>query len=251
LELLEDPYTEIFLALEKHANILNHLVIDLGYNYDDHNNYNIFGYRHDYSFLQYTLLKLHNLKTLTVLSPTFSDNNGFEERLKTVAYCDLETLEMDEMNIHLATCIIKNSRYLRKFIIDKFCVNYDKSNANDESLNLIRTIYENCYLVELLSIPIFPLSENHLIEFEKLLKKCQNLRSLYFISMYLDENEGKELEYGEYLSNVLIRSAPINLREIGIPDEITFSLKILETFFEKWRGRPAISIHFISFLNYE
>ena len=54
--------------------------------------------------------------------------------------------------------------------------------------------------------------------------------------------KGKELEYGENLLNTLIRAASTNLREIKIFDNIKFSLETLETFFENWRGRPAISI---------
>ena len=41
---------------------------------------------------------------------------------------------------------------------------------------------------------------------------------------------------------MLIRAAPSNIRDIGFGTEIKFSLKILEEFLEKWRGRPAISI---------
>ena len=58
---LADPYTEIFLALEEHANILNHLVIDLYYDYG----YNF----NNYSFLQDILLEFHNLKTLKSMKP--------------------------------------------------------------------------------------------------------------------------------------------------------------------------------------
>ena len=88
--------------------------------------------------------------------------------MNTAAYRDLEVLEIDIIDIHSATCIIKNSgRCLRNFLINWFFVDYD--DFNDESLNFIRTIGENSYLIERLSIPLFPLSENHNIEFEKLI----------------------------------------------------------------------------------
>ncbi|CAB4476690.1 unnamed protein product [Rhizophagus irregularis] len=119
--------------------------------------------------------------------------------------------------------------------------------VNDDSLNFIRTIYENCFLIECLSIPIFPLLENHFIEFEKLLKRCQNLRSLYFKDTYY---KARELEYGDYLSNSLVKEASINLRVIIISYDIRFSLKAFETFFEKWKGRPAVSIHFDDYYFY-
>jgi hypothetical protein len=237
LELLEDPYSDIFQALKVHANTLNHFEINIQYEYDDYDIYNIYD-NYDYTFLQNALLGLHKLKTLKISSPIFLNNKNFREKLEMITYNDLEIFEMDEIDIYQATCIIKNSKYLRKFIIHEYYDDYDI--FEDVYLNIIQTIYENCYLVEYLSIPVFPLSDNHFIEFEKLLKKCQNLRSLYFKSTY--DIVEKELEYGEYLLNVLVRASPIKLREIEIPHDIRFSLKTLETFFEKWRGRPAISI---------
>src|SRR5439155_6583468 len=107
-------------------------------------------------------------------------------------------------------------------------------------LDFIRAIYENCRLIEYLSLPMFPSSENHFNEFEKLLETCQKLRSLYFQEFYLFREDG--IEYAENLFKVLIRAASVNLRNIKFNYEITFPLKILEEFLEKWRGRPAISI---------
>ena len=43
----------------------------------------------------------------------------------------------------------------------------------------------------------------------------------------------------------------INLKKIGIPHGIRFSLETLETFLEKWKGRPAISIHLVEFYIYQ
>ncbi|CAG8674845.1 6694_t:CDS:1 [Rhizophagus irregularis] len=226
-EQLEDPYTEIFNILEKHANTLNHFEISF-----------LVDYNYDYTFLLYTLLELQNLKILAIYSSLFLDNADLNKKLEVATYRDLEILEIDYINIYQATYIIKNSLYLRELRIADF---YDNDNFNDGSLNFIRTICENCYSIEYLTIPVFPLLETHFIEFEKLLKKCQKLRSLNFKERYYEK--GKELEFGDYLSNVLIREASTNLREIGIPYDIKFSLKTLETFFEKWKGRPAVSIY--------
>ncbi|CAB4445350.1 unnamed protein product [Rhizophagus irregularis] len=157
-----------------------------------------------------------------------------------VAYRNLEILEIDFIDIYQVNCMIKNSLCLRELRINDFHWNDD--NFYNYSLNFIRTICENCYLIEYLTIPVFPLLENHFIEFEKLLKKCQKLRSLNFKEIYYEERS--ELEFGDYLSNVLIRGASTNLREIRIPYEIKFSLKTLETFLEKWKGRPAVSLYF-------
>uniref|UniRef100_U9U3I8 F-box domain-containing protein n=1 Tax=Rhizophagus irregularis (strain DAOM 181602 / DAOM 197198 / MUCL 43194) TaxID=747089 RepID=U9U3I8_RHIID len=75
-EILEDPYTEIFNMLEKHANTINHFETCLLFDYDS--NYN----NYDYSFIQYTLLRLHNLKILDIDSPLFLSNDDFNEKLE-------------------------------------------------------------------------------------------------------------------------------------------------------------------------
>ncbi|PKC03832.1 hypothetical protein RhiirA5_423153 [Rhizophagus irregularis] len=219
--LLEDPYKDIFNILKKHANTLNYFEVKLQYYCGRHINFYDIYDDFDYTFLQYTLLELHNLKILDINSPIFLKNNDFNEKLEKMAYRDLEILKMDFIEIYQI--------------------------VNDDSLNFIRTIYENCFLIECLSIPIFPLLENHFIEFEKLLKRCQNLRSLYFKDTYY---KAKELEYGDYLSNSLVKEASINLRVIRISYDIRFSLKAFETFFEKWKGRPAVSIHFDDYYFY-
>ncbi|GBC03331.1 hypothetical protein RclHR1_05070015 [Rhizophagus clarus] len=225
---IEYPY-KIFDILEKHANTLNHFEINL-HIFDDY----------DYTFLNYALLDLHNLKVIKIYSPLLLfDNVDFNEKLEIVTYRNLEILEVESMDIYQVTCIVKNSFYLRELLINEYYVNY--SNFIDVSLNFIRTICENCFLIEYLTIPVFPLLESHFIEFEKLLNKCQKLRSLYFRGMHYEKE--RELEYGKYMSNVLIREASTNLRDIGFTYNIKFSLKDLETFFEKWKGRPAISIY--------
>ncbi|CAB4425884.1 unnamed protein product [Rhizophagus irregularis] len=230
-EQLGDPYTDIFNLLKKHANTLNHFEVSIQYDHDD-----IILY--DYSFLQYTLLELHNLKILEINSHLFLNNNDFNEKLEMVAYRDLEILKIDYADIYQVTCMVKyTSLCLRELRIDDFDWDYD--NYDNVTLNLFRTICENCFLIEYLSIPMF--FENQFIEFEKLLKKCQKLRSLYVRDTYCDEES--EFIYGDYLLNMLIREASTNLREIGIPYDIKLSLKTLETFFEKWKGRPAVSIY--------
>jgi hypothetical protein len=243
LDLLEDPYKEIFFILKKHANTLSHFEITLQYDYNYLTDfYNIYD-DYDYSFLQYALLELHNLKIIEIDSPIFLKNNDFNKKLEMTAFRNLEILELDYIDIYQATCIIKNSFYLRELWINEYYQDND-----DDSLNFIHAICENCFLIEHLSIPVFPLLENHFIEFEKLLKKCQKLRSLYFKETYCEM--GKELEYGDYLSNVLTRESSTNLRDIGISYDIRFSLKALEAFFEKWKGRPAISIHMYEYYFY-
>ncbi|CAG8682058.1 19561_t:CDS:2, partial [Rhizophagus irregularis] len=239
-ELLVDPYTEIFNVLKKHANTLNHFQF---VSYSD--NYNNDG---DYTFLQDALLGLHNLKIIKINSPLLSNNDDFNNELEMMTFRNLEFIEIEFIYIYQVNYIIKNSLFLRELKINYFYT--EKDSFNDDSLNFIRTIYENCFLIEYLTIPMFPLLENYFIEFEKLLKRCQNLRSLYFIYTSCIR-EGNEFEYWDYLSNVLIKEASTNLKEIGIPFGIRFSLETLEAFFEKWKGRPAISIYLVDFHIYQ
>ncbi|CAG8666789.1 5001_t:CDS:2 [Rhizophagus irregularis] len=142
--------------------------------------------------------------------------------------------------------IIENSgKHLKKIFFNPYdtidCEFND--NFNGSSLNFIRKIYENCPLIEYLSIAFSP-SKKHFDEFEKLLKICQNLKSILLV--ILDSNGGetneKILENGEELLKVLTRSASINLKEIRFYDDFKFSLKSLENFFENWKNRPSLSI---------
>ncbi|GBC31761.2 hypothetical protein GLOIN_2v1556754 [Rhizophagus irregularis DAOM 181602=DAOM 197198] len=169
-----DPYKEVLLALEKKADILNHL--KFYFLYVDHT-------------LQRVLPKLHKLKTLII--------NDFgrssDDQLKMLIYNDLETLIIDCILLNAASIIIKNSGgRLKKILLEP----YDFS-LHDES-------------------------------FTK--------DSLFFIQE-IETNE-KVIENGEELLKVLIRSTPINLREIRFSDDFIFSLEALEEFFGKWRGRP-------------
>ncbi|EXX76174.1 uncharacterized protein OCT59_010122 [Rhizophagus irregularis] len=230
------PYAEIFDVLKEHANTLDHVNISLWYEYDYNDS--------DYIFLPYTLLELYKLKTLDISFLIFPYSKDFEKKIEMVAYRDLEIFEINVIDIHYVTCIIRNSKYLRKLIIHDYYEDFDDE-FNVKTLHLIRTICENCNLVEYLSIPVFPFLENHFIEFEKLLKKCQKLRSLVFKDTETYETK-VEIKDCEKLLDMLIKTASINLREIVFNYEIKFSLKILETFFEKWRGRPAISISIYS-----
>ncbi|GBB90141.1 hypothetical protein RclHR1_01700004 [Rhizophagus clarus] len=238
IDLLKDPYTEIFRIITKHANTLNCFEISLQFDYGYHIDYYDIYDDYDYTFLQYSILKLHNLKILELDSPIFLNNNDFNKKLEMVSYNNLEIFDIKKIDIYQATCIIKKSSSLRELWILDYCWGYNR--FNDDTLNFICTICENCSLIEYLTFPVFPLLESHFVEFGKLLKNCQKLRSLHFRETYYEE--GNEFDFGKRLLNVLIKEASVNLREIKVPYDIRFSLKTLESFFEKWKGRPAISI---------
>ncbi|CAG8713894.1 2969_t:CDS:1 [Funneliformis mosseae] len=155
---------------------------------------------------------------------------------------NLEILQIQLHNIKLSTIvsIIENNRgNLKKIVINEFDMHDE--NFYEDSLRLIYTIYENCRSIEFLTLSFFP-SESHFIKFEELLKTCQKLKVLLLI--YDDDSfhDGSNFDPRERLSNILIRSAPISLREIGAFYEFSFSLKSLDNFLDSWRGRPALSI---------
>jgi hypothetical protein len=230
----EDPYREILLALEKKADSLDHLII-LSYEYAKD---------FDDTFLQKILPKFHKLKTLAIdCFPYFTD-----EQVKILAYQYLEILNIELISLNGISSVIKNSGGRLKKILFRphniHDIEFDGINFNENSLDFIRKIYENCPSIEYLSIAFFP-SKEHFSEFEKLLKICKNLKSLLLVILNLDiEMETIEkMKNGEILLQILIKSAPTNLKEIRFfDDDFKFSLENLEEFFESWRGRTALSI---------
>jgi hypothetical protein len=224
-----DLYKEIFIELEKKADNLNHLELFFLY-YDSI----------DHTLMQKLLPKLHKLKTLIINEFSFINEN----LLKILIYNDLEILNIDFITIYEASIIIGNSGgNLKKVSIKPYDFLYYEDNFRDVSLKFIRKIYENCPLIECLSLAFSP-SKDHFIEFEKLLKVCQNLKSLLLFTSnyYIDETEEKIIENGEEILKILIKSAPNNLRELRFFSDFKFSMKAFEEFLEKWRGRPSLSI---------
>ncbi len=158
-----------------------------------------------------------------------------------LVYHDLEILKVDYMSLNAASKVAENSGgYLRKILLEPYEFEFER-NFDKDSLIFIRKIYENCPSIECLSLG-FPPSKEHFTEFEKLLKVCQKLKSLLLIISNFDEDEEKILENGEELLKALAKSASTNLREIRFFNYFKFSLKDLEEFLEKWKGRSALSI---------
>jgi hypothetical protein len=142
-----------------------------------------------------------------------------------------------------ASIIIENSGgHLKKILLGSYELEYIH-NFHHDSLIFIRKVYENCPLIEYLTLA-FPPSKHHSNEFENLLKICQNLKSLLLVMYDMEEEVTEEnlLDNGEELLKMLIRSAPSNLREIRFLYDFKFSFEAFEEFLEKWRGRPALTI---------
>jgi len=220
----EESYKEVLHAIEKKADILNHL--------------KIFFLNISNTF-QKVLPKLNKLKTLMII-------NGVDffskDQSKMLVFHDLEILSIDYIKLYEASSIIGNSGgYIKEILLKPYCFVICEVNFDENSLIFIHKIYENCPLIEYLSLA-FPLSKEHLTEFEKLLKACQKLKSLLFMLSNIDHEETHEEEKEDELLKALIRSASTNLRELRFFNDFKFSLENLEEFLEKWRGRPALSI---------
>ncbi|GBC06339.1 hypothetical protein RclHR1_06780003 [Rhizophagus clarus] len=227
-----NPYKEIFLELGKKADTLNHLELLFFYvdNFDYH-----------YTSLQMLLPKLHKLKTL-ITNEFIYDNDNI---LKMLVYNDLEVLNIIYIPIYEASIIIGNSGgHLKEVSLKPYDFAYYDGDFKEFSLTFIRKIYENCPLIEYLSL-VFSPSKDHFIEFENLLKGCQNLKLLLLITSNISiryQTEDIIFENGKELLKILIRSAPAKLRELRFFNDFKFSLEALEEFLENWRGRPAITI---------
>jgi hypothetical protein len=204
-EEFEDIYEETFLALAKKADTLTHFITN-------------FQEECEITFPPKILSDFHSLQILKLnFHPIF--DYSYDEQLKKSDYSNLEIFQLDDFTlISTVSCMIKNSGgRLRKILIN----NYDigEENFDEESLILINAIYENCPLLENLSIA-FPSSDEHFVKFEKLLKFCQKLKVLVLsisnINKILNSHNPHEKmsESREKLLKALTRSAPSNLREI-------------------------------------
>jgi hypothetical protein len=239
-DLTGDPCKEIFLALEEKADNLNHLRV-------------LSRYMDNVGFIFFKILiKSYKLKILIYDGFNFFTKEQIEQ-LRMMTYHELEILNLEWSSLNVISSIIENSGgHIKKILFrPRDIIVNDIYEFKENSLNFIRKIYENCPSIEYLSITFSP-SKKHFAEFDKLLKICQNLKSLSLIIRDVNKRETKKkiLENGKNLLKILIRSAPINLKEIKFYDHFKFPLKNFEKFLEKWRGRSALSI-FTSDTTYE
>ncbi|GBC07422.1 hypothetical protein RclHR1_07450010 [Rhizophagus clarus] len=218
----DDFYKEIFLELEKKADTLIHF--KLFYNDDE---------IYERKSLQEILPEFRKLKTLII------NDLGLisEYLLKTLVYNDLEVLNINYITIYEASIMIENSGGRLKEVLSKPYYRLYNCDFDESSLTFIRKIHENCPSIERLSLA-FSSSKEHFTEFEKLLNVCQNLKSLLLIIKNTDKNEieEKNLENGDKLLKLLIKTAPTNLRELRFFNYFKFSLESLEEFLVKWKG---------------
>ncbi|GBC32222.1 hypothetical protein GLOIN_2v1764020 [Rhizophagus irregularis DAOM 181602=DAOM 197198] len=214
-----ERYEKILFALEKSANIIIHLKI-----------FSLF-----HSDLSPSIFpKFHKLKTLIANFDSYS-----EEQLKMCVYRDLEIFMIDHYNLKAASIIIENSgENIKRILLESYEIEEYENYFDEDSLIFMRNIHKFCPSIECLSL-IFPPSNEHLTELEKILKICHNLKSLLLIMLdtNFDEltHEGM-LENGEYLLEILISSTPINIKEFRFCGDFVFPLEALEKFLETRKG---------------
>ncbi|CAB4477674.1 unnamed protein product [Rhizophagus irregularis] len=227
----DDHYEKVLLTLEKKAESLNYLKVFFEYMLN-----------RDYEILQDVLSKFSKLKVLIIDALLYFEDEQVD-KLQMQVYSELELLSMNNNRIDIIYSIIENSGSCLKEVLFRpyDAIDCDYEGFDENSLIFIRKIYENCPLIEYLSIT-FPSLEEHFAEFEKLLKICQNLKSLLLLIFSDIETNEEYLKNGEILLKILTRSASSNLKEIRICNGIKFSLENLEEFFEKWKGKHALSI---------
>ncbi|UZO20243.1 uncharacterized protein OCT59_012669 [Rhizophagus irregularis] len=211
----DEHYKIIFYELGKKADTLNHLILFFIHDFDDFDH-----------AIMINLLTLRKLKTLIINEFCFNNSSI----LKLLILNDLEILEIRYIKLSGASIIIENTGgNLKEISLSPHNFLIYEGNFTQDSLTLIRVVQENCPLIEYLTLIILP-SKNHFIEFEKLLKVCQKLKSLLLVLP--TENF---LENGEGILNILIRSAPFNLKEIRFIEHSKFSIESLKDFLENWK----------------
>jgi hypothetical protein len=179
----EDPYKEIFLALEEKSDSINHLRV-------------LFQYVNP--LFHKILTKFYKLKML-IFDEFILFTEEQIEQLRMMTYHELEILNLEWSCLNVISSIIENSGgHIKKILFRPYdTINLYFYKFNENSLNFIRKVYENCPSIEYLSIAFLP-SKEHFAEFEKLLKICQNLKSLSLIIRNLDKRETKKKNFGKW-----------------------------------------------------
>jgi hypothetical protein len=146
----EDPYKEIFLALEKKANSLNHLRVFFRYVDDEKS-----------ALFQKILTKFYKLKILIFDEYIFFTEKQLEQ-LRMMTYGELEILNLEWNSLNVISSIIENSGgHIKKILFRPYdTIEHDYFSFNDYSLNFIHKIYENCPSIEYLTIAFPPLKEH-------------------------------------------------------------------------------------------
>ncbi|CAB4407608.1 unnamed protein product [Rhizophagus irregularis] len=222
----EDLYEKVFSTLAKKKNVLNHLKV-----------FFLYVYPYNYTLLfDGVLYKFDKLRSLLI---NCDDLHFTSEQSNKLKYPNLEILKIDYIKLNVASSVIKNSGgNIKEVILNNQDFVEWEENFSDDSLEFIRNICKYCPFIEYLSLALST-TDTHFIALENLLKVCKNLRSLLII--FQSDYMYNDTIIGDKLLDILI-SSKTNLKEIRFFNNFNFSTTSLKKFFEKWRGRPALSM---------
>ncbi|RIA84512.1 hypothetical protein C1645_413003 [Glomus cerebriforme] len=155
------------------------------------------------------------------------------------SWYNLENVSLSSLRI-LKTYNVP-SDILAKFIgLNKGLLEIKISGINFEinSKILIQAIYNNCHNVQYIELII---NNDDLLELKNLLIKCQ-----YLDGLILDIYDITADEMGwDNLFEILLESAPKNLFKFKFIHRTTIKFNALKNFFDNWKGRPPMLLHFI------
>ncbi|CAG8458406.1 6643_t:CDS:2 [Funneliformis mosseae] len=167
-----------------------------------------------------------------------------------------------DFDYYYGTIPIKFSKFhnLKTLIINDSCLEFEHQLKNScfQKLEILQIDYiQISTIISIINNKhltlAFSSTKEHFIEFEVLIEKCQNLKTLILSINAFTNDEYKSLEErkfasGDRLTKALINSASNNLREIRFGEfyplypGFKFSLETLKTFLENWRSRIPLSI---------
>ncbi|GBB83122.1 hypothetical protein RclHR1_00010004 [Rhizophagus clarus] len=154
----------------------------------------------------------------------------------------LQTLKASNITCDFLVYLIENSG--RQLIEINYHNNYSHFHNIFDNRRLIQAIYHNC--PNLMYLGILYRNDN-IVDFEKLLVNCQNLKRLEFFYEHIPQwCEIQQTFYTEWdnLFNILIKSPPSLFDFIFKDTEDRPGLESLKLFLDKWEGRQPVSFAF-------
>ncbi|RIA85131.1 hypothetical protein C1645_831246 [Glomus cerebriforme] len=140
----------------------------------------------------------------------------------------LKVLKANQIPLKLLTNIIESTKgYLTEISI---------LNIRDDKKYILQKITQYCPNLKYLKILLM---SNFFLELENLLLNCKNLQGLVFLINGFGES------CWDNLFKILIESSPINLFKFKFrSDFISLNVDFLESFFDNWKDRPPMFLHF-------
>jgi hypothetical protein len=157
--------------------------------------------------------------------------------LKNLTFPFLQILKSSSVPIEDLTCLIKNtSGSLIEITADR--INHDEISNK----KFIQSIYQNCPNIKYLKLLV---KNSNIIEFEKLLIRCQYLNGLYIL---IDDVQECEF-YWDKLFEALTKSSPSSLFKFKFSSYELPKLETYKLFLDNWKGRRPMFLQILSHIN--